>query len=331
MEEPTHRDSEISITPFEDWMALQVIEMIATNYGRDVSAVEEFFHRFYEHPFQRRHGIRLVALDGQRVCGFQSYFYWPYVRDGSVKRSLQSGQSIVAGDYRGRRIFARLLSFLDQHAVDPPVDFLMGFPVDMSYGSFIRNGWANPFDLAWYGRPTRPLASARGELPSKDDYRFERSPRSVVPSYPANGFSLSKASDFQHWRSSYSETRGQHLHFHYGEGSNELQFELKANRRGRANELVVGDIVGAIDNRHLLRAGFRELVRFTREHRFITFISVAVNPKVDNSAILASIRRTGFLRYWGRTIPFIIKPIRPDPSYTDPGLWHVLRSDIDTW
>jgi hypothetical protein len=67
------------------------------------------------------------------------------VTNGSARSS--PGARFVSPEYRGRQIFARLLNFLSQIRDRPQVDFLMGFPVEMSYGSFLRNGWHNPLNL----------------------------------------------------------------------------------------------------------------------------------------------------------------------------------------
>ncbi len=325
------RGDGISIALFEDWMAPQIIELIAGNYGREIKPLERFFQRFYEHPFQRPRGIRLVALDGERVCGFQSYFYWPYMQDGQPVRSYQSGQSLVAEDYRGRRIFSRLLNYLADTEASASIDFLVGFPVPMSFGSFIRNGWEHPADVVWYVRPIRPLSVVRGMRPHDRDFRFDRSPERVNPAYPTTGFALSKESDFLEWRRSYESIEDPHLYYHYSEGAWTLRFELKANRRGRANELIIGDIVTDSNDRRFVRAAFRDLISFARTHRFLSFLSIALNPDAERPLALEPARRTGFVRIRGKRIPLIVKPMAADVDLLDASRWHILRSDMDTW
>ena len=190
----------LRIGHYDDWMFDQVIDMIVEQYGRDRDGEAELFRNFYEAPFQRESGIRLVALDGDRVCGFQSYFYWPYMFSGQKLRSFQSGNSLVSPDYRGRRIFSRLLNFLDELEDRPQIDFLMGFPVQMSYGSFIRNGWDNPLDLNWYVRPIHPLSALGGREIGAKDWKFDRKPELVEALYPPGMFALSKEDDFSEWR-----------------------------------------------------------------------------------------------------------------------------------
>jgi GNAT superfamily N-acetyltransferase len=118
-------DDGIRIRHYDDWMLPQVIDLFVAEYASDREEEKRAFLEFYEHPFQRAHGIRLVALDSERVCGFQSFFYWPYMYRGRELRTFQSGRSLISPDYRGRRIFARLLNFLAESEDRPEIDCLM--------------------------------------------------------------------------------------------------------------------------------------------------------------------------------------------------------------
>jgi len=314
---------------YEDWMRPQVIDMILAQYPGDRAEQEAFFDAFYDAPFQRSHGIRLVAVDGRTLCGFQSYFYWPYVRSGHTFRSFQSGNSLVSPAYRGRGIFAALLSFLEESDGRPPIDFLMGFPVEMSFGSFLRNRWANPFDLSWFGRLIRPLAVIRARVPAASDWGFESDPEPIEAVYPDSCFALSKAPDVTDWRRGYRPSAG-YLYFHHREGTAAVRFQLKPNRRGRVNELVIGDVARSSEDPKLVQRALRSLVRAARGHHFLTLLSIALNERCADSSLLQAVRRCGFIRLRPK-IHFIVKPFADAPDLTDPSRWWLLRSDIDTW
>ena len=320
----------LQISYYEDWMFEQVIDMVVEQYGRDREGESELFRKFYEAPFQLDSGIRLVALDGERVCGFQSYFYWPYMFSGQKLRSFQSGNSLVSPDYRGRRIFSRLLNFLHELEDPPQIDFLMGFPVQMSYGSFIRNGWDNPFDLSWYARPIHPQSVLSAREISTSDWHFDREPEPVEAVYPQGVFALSKEEGFSEWRRSYPSLNSTHFYFHYSQENKTVRFELKPNRRGRIQELMIGDIVRDSEDPALLVNGVRELVRAARGHRGLTILTVALNRDSSNNAFLRSFRRRGFFRLRNK-IYFIVKPVREMPEAVDPACWQLYRADIDTW
>ena len=138
-------------------MRPQVSALFSAQYGTELSVVEKTQEGFYGHSFQREKSIRIVALDGTKVIGFQSLFYWPYQKDGVNYNSLQSGNSLVHPEYRGKGIFQTLLQFLDDYNKDLKIDFLVGFPVEASFKSFLKNKWSNPFDLVWQMKIINPF------------------------------------------------------------------------------------------------------------------------------------------------------------------------------
>ena len=321
----------IRIGFYEDWMLPQVVDMFAAEYHRDREQGEAEFRQFYEHPFQRPHGIRLVALDGERVCGFQSYFFWPYVFQGRELRTFQSGKSLVSPDYRGRRIFARLLNCLAETDRRPEIDLLMGFPVQTSYASFIRNQWSNPLNLTWYGRLVHPLSSIVSDAkPNGSDYFLDREAENVDHVYPENCFALSKDRRFAEWRKEYRAGDPGYLYFHHRENGKTIRFELKPEKRGRINQLIIGDIARESADPALLRGGLRALVRAARRHRFLTMISIAANAECSETTLIRRLRRSGFIRLKPK-IHFIVKQLGERTEAEDPRNWWLLRSDIDTW
>jgi hypothetical protein len=114
----------IKIAFYEDWMKAQVAKMFSMQYGVDGHFFAKQIEDFYEHPFQKNKSIRIVALDGDKVAGFQSFVYWPYNYGKTTYNSYQSGNSLVHQDYRGKGIFNKLLSFFETEKID--VDFLIG-------------------------------------------------------------------------------------------------------------------------------------------------------------------------------------------------------------
>jgi hypothetical protein len=321
----------IQIGFYENWMFDQIITMFVDQYGSDRHRQTDLFRQFYEAPFQREQGIRLVAIDGETVCGFQSYFYWPYVYQGRTLRTFQSGNSLVAPAYRGRQIFARLLNYLNclSPAERPQIECLMGFPVEMSYGSFLRNQWSNPLDLHWYIRPIHPLSIVRPYTPLAQDWHFE-TPAPVDPYYPDSQIVLSKDQAFVEWRRTSRAEPAGYLYQNHADSRGRVRFELKANRRGRINELVLGDVVRSSPDPQLLVAALRTLIRSAGSHPFVTMLSVALNDQSSDRGMLRALRRNGFFKV-NRSIHFIAKSIGNFPESTMPDRWTLLRSDIDTW
>lgn len=326
----TNASDGIELKLYEPWMAEQVAALFVAQYGGTLDEQRARYEAFYEAPFQRPHGIRIVAVDGETVCGFQSYFYWPYTLDGRSLRTFQSGNSLVSPAYRGKRIFARLLGYLSSAENPPEIDFLMGFPVEMSFGSFLRNGWDNPLDLSWLVRPIRPLSLLDDSMPPLDRWRFDRVPEPVWAVGPSDCLSLSRDEDFAEWRRSLLPPDGPHMYFHHRTDAGTVRFDLKANQRGRFKELIIGDVLRDTEDPALLDAAVRALVEAARGHRFLTMLSVALNIRCRDESLLRCLRRRGFWRI-RRQIHFIVKPVRAIPEALDVTRWHLMSSDIDTW
>jgi len=224
----------IAIGPYEDWMRDQVVDMIVAQYGSQRDAQEQHFVRFYEHPYQRDRGIRLGALDQRKVVGFQSFFHWPYRRGSTQLEVFQSGNSLVDTAYRGRQIFARLLSHLDRLKDLRRIDFLVGFPVQMSYGSFLRNGWANPLNLSWYTKVIHPTSALFRPDLSTVATTLDSRPEAIDAHHPDDVYALAKDADFESWRSAYGHGN-RHLYFHHHAfgGRRPLHSEVQPTRKDR--------------------------------------------------------------------------------------------------
>lgn len=317
---------EISITWYTDDLRSQVIALFAAEYGVDPAAFNQLFERFYFHPFQKNKCLLVVAMDGKTVAGFQSFFYWPYFFEGKKYNSFQSGNSLVNPAYRGKGIFNRMLAFIDQENKTTNIDFLMGFPVEASKKNFLKDKWSNILDLRWYIRFCNPF----GFLSFKGGNRFTEGcqyfeNRGTIDEI----FSLSTEMDFTEWRNSYLS--GKYYSFHYKEGSREIIFHLKTNKRKKIlNELVVGSILfnRAEAKVHLDKA-LKALNRAAFKSFGMHFISVVVN---ENSSfdLRNALADAGF-RKTDRTIYFIVKNFKAEQGVLDPKNWLLFRSDIDTW
>ena len=126
------------ITFYEDWMKDQVVDLFVEEYKVTKDYFSAFFDQFYDAPFQKKNSIRLVALEDKKVIGFQSFFYWPFIKNNIKYKSLQSGNSLIHKDHRGKGIFSKLLNFIDENKAELKIDFLIGFPIDASFNSLFR-------------------------------------------------------------------------------------------------------------------------------------------------------------------------------------------------
>jgi hypothetical protein len=322
-------DDGIRITAYQDSMRSQVAALISSHYGGAPEERERSFIRFYEHPFQRDRCIRLVALDGDRVVGLEALIYWPYRLGDQRLASFQGVGAVVASDYRGRRIFGRLLDALAQTREFAGIDLLVGFPVRQSFPGLVRDGYAHPLDLAWYARLINPVSVLAPRHCVRTAMGFEQTAEPIEAYRPANGYALADDPDFLAWRR-HCRDGAAYRYFHYGSAHGRVRFDLKSNRRGRISELIIGDVTSTSPDAVLLEAGLRELIKAVRAQRCVTILTIALNPQFRDRTLLRCLRQCLFVRLPPK-IRFIVKNLRVPGDVEDPGCWRLFRGDIDTW
>lgn len=318
----------IEIKPYEDWMKPQIVKLFSIQYGISENEFSSLMDDFYEHPFQKNKCLKIAAIDGNKVVGFQSYFYWPYTYNETIYNSYQSGNSLVHPEYRGKGIFQKLLSYLDNELQNKyKIDFLVGFPVEESKNSFLKNGWKNILNLHWYIKICNPL----GFLFSfTHKYPNNKLPDSNRKKNDFNNcFRLTSQADFIHWRNDYSK-RSPYFSYRYSDNYNEIDFYCRIKKRGKIfNELVIGDIKANNMSEDVFQNGLKELHRMSLSMKYITFISIAVNSE-SNFNFRSILKKSGFYKM-NKQIFFIIKTYSDIPNISNPTFWMLFRSDIDTW
>lgn len=314
----------MTIQKYEDWMRPQVVALFDLEYHSG-EAFDSLFKSFYEHPFQIQNCIRIVALDGERVAGFQSFFYWPVIIDGNTIRAYQSGNSLVHPDFRGKGLFGRMLNFIHDADSGFNCELLIGFPVEASYNSFMRNKWLNPFNLQWFVRPlspvrsllTDPVKSLRRVLGERIqmDFAAHQAHRCVA-----------QLARFDNYRFDY-ET-GDFFRFNYEKDGHKAFFEMKAQTRKKViKELVIGKFLTNSDDVNFISEALAALIRTVKNAAGFTMISIAVNPLTQS--LNQAVKQNGF-RAINKSIYFIAKGKLAE-QITDWSNWWIFRSDIDTW
>ncbi len=318
----------IEIGDFEDWMKPQVAQLFSMQYGVNSKDFAELMTDFYEHPYQQEKCIRVVAKEGNKIAGFQSFFYWPYSYEGKEYCSYQSGNSLVHPDYRGKGIFQKLLNAIEEKRSKYGIDFLVGFPVEDSYKSFIRNGWTNVLDMKWYIKIVNPIAGIFSPDKRRLKKIFPDEKSQLHEQLPLGSFRLTSDAEFSEWRKNYS--KNEYFIFNYEEKNEFVRFELKYNRRKRMiNELIVGNIVSSTEDNLMVERGLRALSRKAFASFVISIISIAIN-KLSLNSLSPSLYSSGF-KESKKKIFFIVKSFNESLPVMDSGKWDLFRSDIDTW
>lgn len=307
-------------------MRQQVIDLFRMEYGADAQNFDTFFGQFYEHPFQVNDGIRIAATDGDKVIGFQSFFHWPIALHGQFTHAYQSGNSLVHPDYRGKGLFGKMLNYIHLEEAHLPHDLLIGFPVEMSYGAFMKNKWLNPFDLQWYIKPLHPIRSllTQPETQLMRSPLGQRTPIDLPLASDLAGVQQSAAHD--HYRFGYQN--GPYFRFIFEDPRGRVLFELKAQRRKKVlKELILGKIVRTSSDRELLFEAYAALEKAIRSNASFSFLSIAINPLSDDWKALMARNR---FRPIDKKIHFIAKGPLADRQQNW-GSWDIFRADIDTW
>lgn len=324
----TNHSDNIRIQLFEPHMKQQVAKLFELEYKITDVEFGKFMSRLYDHPYQKERCIQIVALDGEKVVGFQSFFYWPYSYHNIIYKSYQSGNSLVHPDYRGKRLFARMLNFIHENPVGKEVDFLMGFPVQASFNSFIKNGWDNLFNLQWYVKLVNPF----GILFSKNNlkkYFSEVSNSSTLSQL--NTIQLSEETAFRIWKKQLVYQPENYFEYTYTNEGKTIVFDLKIQVRKKViNELVIGSIRFDENSQGELNKAITELMKKARKCSCVSMVSVAINETYQASSIKKHFQEAGLKKIENK-IFFIVKPIKKELPVLNPSLWNIGRADIDTW
>lgn len=313
----------ITIEYYTNKFKQQVVELICKEYGYKKEDYIHFFDAFYNNDFQNK-AILIVALDKNKVIGFQSFFYWPYNKNGKLYHSYQSGNSIVDSSYRGKGIFKKLLHFIDDKNLS--IDFIIGFPVEASYYSFIKAKWKNPFNLHWYIKINNLfslfLSPNHGLLKEK----FSNSQKANIK-IPSNTISISDNDDFITWRNNYY--KDEHYYYTYSKDNKVCEIGFKLNiRKKYLKEIIIGQINGNIETINFVSEAIMSFLKEIKKINFISFVSIALNS--SNAGYIKMIKQLNFKR-GKKQIYFIMNEKSLNFESDDYKDWLILRGDIDTW
>lgn len=294
----------------------------------DEQSFVHFYNSLYEHPLQKGKCIPLVAMAGDSVVGFISFFYWPYTYNDKTYLSLQTGNLIVDKNYRSRGIFSQLVNYVFEKETSLKVDFFVTFPADVSYKGFVHNKWDHIFDMRWYVRLVNPLAIF---FPVGLGRKFKTE---FLPiSNPASRLKLSEDSAFVSWKHQLKLGENAHYFFSAQVGNNKrITFEMTTQVRKRIiKELVIGKVYFDPDTEKQLKLALKQLLTAARRSMAVTMVSIAVNEHLPEPNYVEALKVMGF-RGIDKFLHVVIKPLNcHEPLIFSPSSWDVGRADIDTW
>jgi hypothetical protein len=322
-------DDALTIVHYEARMLDAIVEMLCDQYGGSAEARRQAFVRFYDHPYQAGHALRLVAVSAGKPVGLQTLFRWPYRNGDRLFRSLQSGNSLIHRDWRGKGLFGKMLAAQDSFMDRTKVDFLTGFPVDASLGSFKRNGWLHIGDTRWRVVPLNPFAALFPREPAKIAARFDVAPEAIDVCHRNEAFTLDADAAFLNWRMHTREPAERCWH-HFRDDSGIVRCDLKIERRGRFPLLVVGAVEATTLSPDSVAAALADLARRARGAGAAA-LAISANPDGMDPGIRKFLSRR-ISRQLANRAHFIVKPVAfAKAEAADFSRWQLQRHDIDTW
>ncbi|MCA9622911.1 MAG: GNAT family N-acetyltransferase [Myxococcales bacterium] len=323
------------IVEYASWMGEQVAELNVLQYGGTAAEKRKEFGRVTDHPFAKGKGVAICALDGQAVVGVQTYRYWPYDRGGQTFYSLQSGGTLVHPEHRGQGLFMRMLTAGNEILIQKGVDFLTGFPVPMSFGGFIKDGWCHVDSPRWFLRPVRPLRVLTERLGTTGPQPTNTAPESGWPGLHGLGrmggrrTNLSSSREFLEYR--YGESRSDQYDLrHYVQRGRRALVVGKYRSSNGFSEYVVGDVLTSDESAASTRWALTRLLSDLRSESQTAMCSMLVgNGALEHLAVATSL---GFFPTH-RTGIFIAKAVSPTGAnwLSKRWAWNLLHADIDTW
>ena len=130
--------SEFVITEYQDSDRDACLDLLAATFPGG-SNQATFSWRFDRH--RELEPMLLCAKDENKIVSFTSWIPWKFTVGSTTFIGYQSGESATHPNYRRMGLWAQLLSRGYVIAEQRGVDFLFGYPSEMSYSTFIRAGY----------------------------------------------------------------------------------------------------------------------------------------------------------------------------------------------
>lgn len=326
-------NDKIKYVEYEPWMHDQIAQLAVSLYGGIFEDKKRAYDHMLCHPYSLKHPpITIVGLSSEdKVIAFQMYFHWPYRRKDVYYNVYQSGNSMVHPSFRGQKIFQKMLSLGSVTGLRKKVDFFIGFPVPMSYGAFINDGWMTIGNLRWWTKILRPIGLLKEkyciDIAAKRHHaglQIDIEKIRCYAQFDESRVCMVNSEEFLEWRYAQKDNEyGYYEHHNF-----ECLFVYKLNHAHGFSEIIIGDIFTKSDNpgmfcdalSHFLKKN-NKLLKNIQAVSFASF-----NPSASK---IRGLLLNGFIPHRS-TAPLIIKPFAENLPLNKKQ-WEVSFGDIDTW
>lgn len=254
----------------------EVLALIEAALGRrpDPRNAAFFTWKHRQNPFGT--SPSWVAVAGDRVVGLRTLMRWEFETPDGPARAVRAVDTATHPDFQGRGIFSKLTQRAVDELTAEGVDFVFNTPNDKSRPGYLKMGWQQVGQLPAGLRPAGPMSIPRiaaSRLPAA----MWSTP--VGAGYPAlealsddgevgkllnasrlpTGVQTRRTPEYLRWRYGFEPLAYRALCAGASTSDGLLLFRVR--RRGRASELVVGDLLlpepSAAAVRHLIRSALR--------------------------------------------------------------------------
>lgn len=326
-------DNKIKYVECEPWMLDQVAELAVLQYGGNVDDRKKHYEHLLCNQYSLIHPpIALVGLSGRnKVIAFQSYLYWPYKKGETQFNVYQSGGSLVHPSFRGQKIFQNLLSIGSMIALQKKADFLTGFPIPISYGALIKDGWIKVGHLRWWTKILRPIRLIREKYGNNicNERNYDGMHIDIRKIIYYSGIDVSimrmaNSEDFLEWR--YNQKINDYWYYeHHSAG---CMFLYKLSCVHGYSEIVIGDTFIRNNEKDIFANTLKNFLN--KKNKSIANISAVSFASFNPSPLkMRGLLLNGFIPH-KLTAPLLIKPISKNIK-VNKSEWDVSLCDIDTW
>jgi hypothetical protein len=313
----------VDIKLYEPWMRQQLIALNESEYPFMKGWFTERFRALYESDYTRDRHHLVTAVRGEKVLACISYIQWPLSFRGQRLNAYQMVGLLVHPSARGMGLFRSVLSEMDTLLKSRHPDVVFGFPVAASRAGFLRQGWQQLFDLAWYIAPVnlKPLFSKK---------EFNRSAfETAAPEPSAADQYIQTTPDQDFWKlrtNFYPEIPLYHKIYKTGNARIQIFFRIQKIKGVRV--AVAGRIYSGSADADKISRALELWITDLQNAGGIVAVMIAMN-EATGSETLTAIRK--HLQWIPKKIPAIIKSYNGNHDVLNAYNWNIMRGDMETW
>lgn len=115
-------------------------------YSKKKSTDKEWQYLNYGNPISPQGNI-IGAFDGEKLIGINTFMLMKYTYNNEYYYGLQSGNSAIDPNYRGKGIFTKMMKYAEDYYSSKNYQFMLGFPNRNSHPAFTKMGWTDAASL----------------------------------------------------------------------------------------------------------------------------------------------------------------------------------------